>query len=153
VPNTQLPDAVDPIAVTNLVGFGTQGLEASDVNNCSGSTAHWCGNFASFYQNVWTEVQTLAQTCPTEGTGVSCTGLQGSTGPLPPLLNYAAGKHAVIFEIYYQDWLLSRSDSGYCTAASGANYSSGQCGQIQPPYAAAVLATAQGSNSLYNSGP
>lgn len=91
-----VPDYVAPIAVQNNIGFGSQGLEATDVNNCSGSTADWCSLFGQYTGQVPLELQTIGQSCPT-GT---CT-----TGSLVDLIPFAVTNHATVFEIYYQDWL------------------------------------------------
>ena len=95
-PGTQVPDFAAPVAVQNKIGFGSQGLELSDVNNCAGSTADWCELFAEFTGQVPLELQTYAQSCPDN----SCT-----TGSLVNLIPFAASNHATIFELYYQDWL------------------------------------------------
>lgn len=137
IPNTQLPNLAAPEAAAVLMGFGSQGLESSDISGYPSScTANWCGNFASYAQLTYPfELQTLNQSCPS---GISCTGQQASTGPLPPLLTFAAPLGTSVFEIYYSDWLLAFSPltGGYCTAANGANYTSGQCATIQPAYLA-----------------
>ena len=95
-PNTQVPDYAAPIAVQNSMGFGSQGLELSDVNNCSGATADWCQLFGQYTGQVPLELQTYAQSC----TDNNCT-----TGSLVNLIPFAVANHATIFEVYYQDWL------------------------------------------------
>jgi uncharacterized membrane protein len=95
-PGTQVPDFAAPVAVQNNIGFGSQGLELSDVNNCPGSTADWCDLFAQFTGQVPLELQTYAQSCSDN----TCT-----TGSLVNLIPFAASNHATIFELYYQDWL------------------------------------------------
>lgn len=95
-PTTQVPDFAAPIAVQNNIGFGSQGLEATDVNDCSGATADWCDLFGQYTGQVPLELQTVGQSCPDN----SCT-----TGSLVNLIPFAVANHATVFEIYYQDWL------------------------------------------------
>jgi hypothetical protein len=95
-PGSQVPDYAAPIAVQNGIGFGSQGLQKSDVNNCAGATADWCELFAQYTGQVPLELQTYLQSCPDN----SCT-----TGSLVNLIPFAVANHATIFEIYYQDWL------------------------------------------------
>ena len=102
-PNTTVPDYAAPIAVQNNIGFGSQGLEESDVNNCSGATADWCDLFAQYTGQVPLELQTYLQSCPDN----SCT-----TGSLVDLIPFAVANHATVFELYYQDWLVAY-DSNY----------------------------------------
>jgi hypothetical protein len=100
-----VPDFVAQTAVPLGIGFGSQGLEASDVNNCSGSTADWCDLFHTFSGKVPLELQTIGQSCPQSPT--SC-----ATGSLVTLLPFAVSNDATILEIYYQDWLTA-FDPGY----------------------------------------
>ena len=95
-PGSQVPDYAAPIAVQNGIGFGSQGLQKSDVNNCAGATADWCQLFAQYTGQVPLELQTYMQSCPDN----SCT-----TGSLVNLIPFAVANHATVFEIYYQDWL------------------------------------------------
>jgi hypothetical protein len=92
----QVPDAVAAAGVPLNIGFGSQGLESSDVNNCNGSTADWCNLFNAFFGQVPLELQTVGQSCPDN----SC-----ATGSLVNLLPFAVLNHVTILEIYYQDWL------------------------------------------------
>ncbi len=101
-PGSTVPDYAVPIAVQNHIGFGSQGLEESDVNNCAGATADWCNLFNTYSSQVPTELQTLLQSCPLGG----CT-----TGSLVDLIPYAVANHASIFEIYWQDWLVAYDPS------------------------------------------
>ncbi len=50
IPGSKVPDYEAPIAVQNHIGFGSQGLQATDVNNCPGATADWCNLFQSIYR-------------------------------------------------------------------------------------------------------
>jgi len=136
VPSTQVPDYVAGVAAPLGIGFGSQGLAASDVNNCSGATADWCNLFQSYEYQVPLEVQTVGQSC---APGETCSGNQASTGPLPAVLSYAAANHANIFEIYYQDWLLAY-DAAYQTSV-GVSAATGSS------YLAALQATASGAYS------
>jgi len=97
-PGSQVPDFAAPIAVQNNIGFGSQGLELTDVNNCPGSTADWCQLFAQYTGQVPLELQTYMQSCPDN----SCT-----TGSLVDLVPWAVSNHATIFEIYWQDWMVA----------------------------------------------
>ena len=102
-PNSTVPDYASAVAVQNNIGFGSQGLEESDVNNCSGATADWCELFAQYTGQVPLELQTYLQSCPDN----SCT-----TGSLVDLIPFAVANHATVFELYYQDWLVAY-DSNY----------------------------------------
>ena len=102
-PGDVVPEYAAPVAVQNGIGFGSQGLEASDVNNCAGSTADWCSLFSEYTGRVPLELQTLDQSCPTG---------ECKTGSLVDLIPFGVQNHATIFEIYYQDWLRAY-DPGY----------------------------------------
>jgi hypothetical protein len=102
-PGDVVPEYAAPVAVQNGIGFGSQGLEQSDVNNCAGSTADWCSLFNEYTGRVPLELQTLGQSCPTGG----C-----KTGSLDDLIPFAVSNRATILEIYYQDWLTA-FDPGY----------------------------------------
>lgn len=93
-----VPIFVAQTAVPLGIGFGSQGLESSDVGNCAGSTADWCGLFDQYTGKVPLELQTIGQSCPESPT--SC-----PTGSLATLLPFAVENHATIFELYYEDWL------------------------------------------------
>jgi hypothetical protein len=95
-PSDQVPDYLAPAAVALHIGFGSQGLEESDVNNCAHSTANWCTLFSRYTGQVPLELQTIGQSCPNGG----C-----PTGSLSTLVPFAVANHANIFEIYWQDWL------------------------------------------------
>ncbi|HTS38219.1 MAG TPA: hypothetical protein VMH04_21275 [Candidatus Solibacter sp.] len=97
-PGSTVPDYAAPIAVQNHIGFGSQGLELSDVNNCAGATADWCELFAQYSPQVPTELQTYMQSCPDN----SCT-----TGSLVDLIPFAVANHVTVFEIYWQDWMVA----------------------------------------------
>ena len=97
-PTTVVPDYVAPLAIPVHVGFGSQGLEQSDITNYPNCTADWCNLFAEFAGQAPLELQTYLQSCPDN----SCT-----TGSLVNLVPFAVSHHASVMEIYYQDWLLA----------------------------------------------
>jgi hypothetical protein len=133
-PGCEVPDAIAPYYVTNNVGFGSQGLEISDVNSAT-STGDWVHLFNTYQGQVPLELQTLGQSCPggvgqcggTNTGTANCTGpnwtysnvsLASCTGKLGDLLPFASQKYATIFEVYYQDWDLANISS-YCTRPGG----------------------------------
>jgi hypothetical protein len=123
-PNTVVPDYVAPLAVPMNVGFGSQGLQQSDITNYPNCTANWCNLFAQFTGQAPLELQTYLQSCPDN----SCT-----TGSLVNLVPFAVSHHATVLEIYYQDWLLAFDPSYPGNSEYGASY-------------AKVLTTAAGTN-------
>lgn len=113
-PSTQVPEAVATAAVPLGIGFGSQGLEKSDITNYPNCTADWCNLFNAYAGKVAAcpttlgnclELQTMAQSCSNN----SCT-----TGSLTTLLPFAVLHNVTILEIYYQDWL-----TGYDASYSG----------------------------------
>jgi hypothetical protein len=106
VPDTQVPDFLAPLAVPMGIGFGSQGLQQSDITNYPNCTADWCNLFAKYNRQVPLELQTYLQSCPQN----NCT-----TGSLVNLVPFAVSHNASVLEIYYQDWLLAfdPSSSGY----------------------------------------
>ena len=127
-------DFIAPIAVTNGLSYGNQGLEASDITNFPNCGGDWCQLFASHPPQI-AELQTLGQSCP-ENTSCSDS-LSTSTGPLDPLIPFAILHGANDLELYYQDWLIA-FDTTYADAA-GANVAA-------PLYQAAILAGAADPN-------
>jgi len=96
---TSIPDQVAAAAVSYKIGFGSQGLQESDISNYNAGqpcTADWCNLFNQYQGQVPLELQTATQSDPNGG---------GVTGSLTVLLPFAAQRHADIIEIYYQDWL------------------------------------------------
>lgn len=94
-----IPDAVAADAVSHKIGFGSQGLQASDTSNYSAGkpcTADWCALFNTYQGQVPLELQTLTQSDPSGA---------GMTGSLVDLLPFAVQRHATILELYYEDWL------------------------------------------------
>jgi Putative Ig domain len=112
-PNTVVPDYVAPLAVPMKVGFGSQGLQQSDITNYPNCTANWCNLFAQFTGQAPLELQTYLQSCPDN----SCT-----TGSLVNLVPFAVSHHATVLEIYYQDWLLAFDPSYPGNSEYGASY-------------------------------
>ena len=112
-------DFIAPIAVQNGLSYGNQGLQASDITNYPNCGGDWCHLFATVPPNI-AELQTLGQSCP-QGVG-ACPGLNGNTGPLPPLLPFAVNHGATDLELYYQDWLIAYDPNDPNNAAYGATY-------------------------------
>ncbi|MGD0567166.1 MAG: hypothetical protein ABSA78_02075 [Candidatus Sulfotelmatobacter sp.] len=118
--DTSIPDQVAAFAVSNKMGFGSQGLQESDIASYAAGqpcTADWCNLFNQYQGQVPLELQTATQSDPTGG---------GVTGSLVALLPFAAERHADIMEIYYQDWLTAYDpsypgyDPAYATAFASA---------------------------------
>jgi hypothetical protein len=94
------------------IGFGMEGLQASDAAAISTGTpcgsSNWCAVFNQFAGAVPLHLQTLYQTDPS---GAPATGPEPKgivrMGPLPPLLEAGLAVHAQIFELYAQDWLIA----------------------------------------------
>lgn len=112
-PNTVVPDYVAPLAVPMHIGFGSQGLELSDITNYPNCTANWCNLFAQYAGQGPLELQTYLQSCPDN----SCT-----TGSLVNLVPFAVSHHATILELYYQDWLLAFDPSYPGNSQYGVSY-------------------------------
>jgi hypothetical protein len=106
------PQAVAQEASQNGIGFGMEGLQASDAAAISAGTpcgaSNWCAVFTQFAGTVPLHLQTLYQTDPS---GAPATGSEPAgivrMGPLPPLLQAGLTVHAQIFELYTQDWLIA----------------------------------------------
>jgi hypothetical protein len=114
-------------AVASGVGFGSQGFQLSDVTNyaegkdCQGN---WCDLFNQYQGQVPLQLQTKGQSQPSNAK---------PTGSLVNLLPFAAGLHANVFEIYWEDWLIAFAP-GY------PGYS-----QYHAAYASAIQAASQGN--------
>ena len=100
-----MPNFTAPIAASLGIGFGTQGLMASDVNNAGGCGGNWCNLFATYAGRVPLETQTFFQSCAPSNESGTCPSMAVTTGPLNPLLMWAAREHATSFEMYYEDAL------------------------------------------------
>jgi hypothetical protein len=105
-----------PSVVT--MGFGSQGLQKSDVANyqtnttCTSSsscpcTSDWCTMFSSYTGDVPLELQTVLQSDPNDSSSFQ-------TGSLCKLIPFATYLHTNILELYAWD-LLYAYDSGFCT--------------------------------------
>jgi hypothetical protein len=106
------PQTVAQEASQNGIGFGMEGLQASDAAAISAGQpcgdSNWCAVFNHFAGTVPLHLQTLYQSDPS---GVPATGSEPRgivrVGPLPPLLQAGLAVHSQIFEIYAQDWLIA----------------------------------------------
>lgn len=112
-PTTAVPDYVAPLAIPMHVGFGSQGLQLSDITNYPNCTANWCNLFEQYAGEAPLELQTYLQSCPDN----SCT-----TGSLVNLVPFAVSHNATVMEIYYQDWLLAFDPSYPGNSEYGAAY-------------------------------
>lgn len=101
-------------------GFGSQGLQASDITNyAAGSdcSSDWCNMFNMYYQTgIPLELQQYGLSAP-----VAIAGTSDATGDLRPLLPFAVQRHMTVLELYYLDALLAY-DPNYCvlTGTAGA---------------------------------
>ncbi len=132
-PTTQFgtPDFADgeaENAVNDGFGFGSQGLQKKDIADYPTCTADWCNLFNQYSGQVALELQTYGPSdpsgvCGTTGKAACPQGaLQQATGPLPPLLTFAAANHATILEIYTTDLLLALDPNYPGSALSTASY-------------------------------
>lgn len=111
-PGAALPDAVAAAAASHGIGIGIQGLAAGTMQAVQAGRscyANWCALFDRFAGRVPLEVQTFTRSNPAGA---------GPTGALPPLLSFALGLHAQIFELYPEEWLVADDPSfpGYAQA-------------------------------------
>ena len=131
-----VPNFTAPIAASLSIGFGTQGLMASDVNNAAGCGGNWCNLFATYAGSVPLETQTFFQSCAPNNESGTCPSMAMTTGPLNPLLMWAAREHATSFEMYYEDALAILSP-GYSNP--------GYAAYSQPNYMSALQAVVSGN--------
>lgn len=99
-PDYSIPDSIAARAVLNGIGFGSQGLQESDVTNYNAGRhcgVDWCSLFNTYAGQVPLELQTLAASDPTGG----------GVGSLADLLPFAVQRQARNFEIYWADWLIA----------------------------------------------
>ncbi len=90
-------------------GFGSQGLQASDITNYPSCASDWCNQFnAYFATNDNLELQQLSLSAP-----VAVSGVNSGTGDLRLLLPFAVSHHMTILELYNLDALLAY-DPNYC---------------------------------------
>jgi hypothetical protein len=132
-------DFIAPIAVSNGMSFGNQGLESSDMTNVGTSQpcgGDWCNLFAQYpatSSSPIRELQTLGQSCPI---GTTCANQNSTdTGPLDPLLPFAIANGANDLELYYQDWLIA-FDSNYASSVGASNATTAYATAIQNAAAA-----------------
>lgn len=136
-PSTATDDFIAPLAVLSGLSYGNQGLESSDISSfdsggpCGGD---WCHLFESSPPEI-AELQTLGQSCPANTTCAN--NLATSTGPLPPLLQFATGHTnpavpapANDLEIYYEDWLIAY-DPDYANSVGASSSSAAYAAAIQ----------------------
>lgn len=119
-PSDQVPNAIAAVAAPLKIGFGSQGLEKSDLT-AQITTANWKGLFAEYKaKGVPLELQTIGPSCPSG----ACAGNanQQATGPLPPLLEFATANGATVIEIYTADWLIAFDPQNADHAKYGAAY-------------------------------
>jgi hypothetical protein len=102
------PDTEAAQGVADGFGFGSQGLQKSDIANYYAgkpTNADWAALFNKYMVHIPLELQTLG---PSDAAGTLNDGSnQAQTGPLPPLLAFGVQQHATIFELYLQDWELA----------------------------------------------
>src|SRR5216683_2791845 len=90
-------------------GFGSQGLQASDITGYPSCASDWCNMFNNNFQtNNNLELQTLSLSAP-----VTVSGVNSGAGDLRPLLPFAVSHHMTILELYNLDALLAY-DPNYC---------------------------------------
>jgi hypothetical protein len=77
------------------------------------------------------ETQTFYQSCPETNESGTCPSMAVTTGPLDPLLGWAAAEHTTTFEMYYED-----ACSMLCPGFNEAGYAA----YPQPGYLAAMVA-------------
>ncbi len=98
-----VPNFTAPVAASLHIGFGTQGLMASDVNNPGGCGGNWCNLFSTYNGVVPLETQTFYQSCAATNESGTCPSMAVTTGTLDPLLMWTAKSHVTTFEMYYED--------------------------------------------------
>ncbi len=122
-PQTEADHAVNaketsPYTVT--LGFGSQGLQKSDVSNYNtvprgNCTSDWCALFNTYTGQVPLELQTTLQSDPT---GTLQTGSLATLGTVTGLIPFATSLHANILELYPYDLLYGldtgSGSAGYC---------------------------------------
>jgi hypothetical protein len=99
-----IPDNVSESVATRAahdgIGFGSEGLEESNVDlNANGTAAcrgGYCKFFNEFTEEVPLELQTYSASQPNGS---------APTGSLTTLLPWALAEHTQIFELYFVDWL------------------------------------------------
>ena len=93
-------------AATLGFGFGSQGLQLSDIGNYNAGqpcSSDWCSNFVLFAGQVPLELQTIAASDPTNAAA--------GTGSMTVLLPFALSLRTQIFEVYLQDFQVAYDPS------------------------------------------
>lgn len=108
VDNIIMPESESATGVSLHIGFGNQGMQASDIANYPHCSADWCSLFDQYTGSVPLELQTIALSNPENLPPV---------GSLVTLLPFAVSHHVTILEIYCYDWLLAFDPNypGYST--------------------------------------
>ena len=104
---TSVPDFEAATAVANGFGFGSNGLEQSDIAAAaSGGTtpcnSDWCAMFNQYTPQVPLELQQATPSDPVDPVGPN-----NPTGSLAQLVTLAAQNHATIMEVYLTDLYLA----------------------------------------------
>lgn len=131
-PDPGYADAEAGYAATNGLGFGTNGLQVSDIANYAagkGCTSDWCAMFDLYFnatgangKPITLSLQTLLASDPTNAQ---------ATGSLAQLLPFVKTRHATNLELYVTDLLLAFDPNYVNTVGANANYA---------PYAASYAA-------------
>jgi hypothetical protein len=98
------------------LGIGTQGLteKAIDLYNSGKACyADWCNLFEKYDGKIPLEIQTAAQSNPTD---------KGRVGPLPPLLDFALDRGADIIELYQAEWFIANDPNHHLHQKYGESY-------------------------------
>ncbi len=115
VDGNSMPQSESATAISLHMGFGNQGMQASDITKYPYCSADWCNLFDQYTGSAPLELQTIALSSPQGNAPV---------GSLVTLLPFAVSHHVTILEIYCYDWLLAFDPNypGYSTY--GAAYAS-----------------------------
>jgi hypothetical protein len=100
------------------LGIGTQGLteKAIELYNAGKACyADWCNLFEQYNQQIPLEIQTAAQSNPTD---------KGRVGALPPLLDFAIARGADIIELYQAEWFVANDPNHHLYQEYGETYRS-----------------------------
>ena len=105
-------------AISLGFGFGSQGLELSDIANYDAGkpcTSDWCANFVLFAGQGPLELQTIAASDPASAAG--------GTGSMRTLLPFALQLRTQILEVYLQDLQVAYDPASANYAKYSAAYS------------------------------
>jgi hypothetical protein len=98
-------------ALGNSFGFGSQGMQASDITNYDNGVpcaSDWCGTFNTYFDTIYP--LELQQYDVSDPTGINP---QSVTGDLRTLAPFAVTRHLTMLELYSYDALLA-FDPNYC---------------------------------------